>query len=72
MTSQFAQHIRALAGWPLGTVERMLDIEMENLLSDQVSNIPAAYNGGVRIVSYGKRDAKPGRKMAHITKRNRS
>lgn len=72
MTGQFEQHIRAVAGWPLGPVERMFDIEMENLLGDQISNIPAAYNGGVRIVSYGKRKAKPGRKMAHITKRKRS
>lgn len=72
MTGQFEQHIRAVAGWPLGPVERLFDIEMQNLLGDDVSQIPAGFDADARIVSYGKHDAKPGRKMAHITKRKRS
>lgn len=71
LTGQFEQHIRAVAGWPLGPAERVFDVEMDNLLGDEVAAIPAAYEGDVRLVSYGKRAARAGRKMAHITRRVR-
>jgi len=71
MTGQFEQHIRAVAGWPLGPVDRLFDVEMENLLGADVAQIPGNYGAETRLVSYGKRDPRPGRKMAHITKRIR-
>jgi len=69
LTGQFEQHIRAVAGWPLGPVDRIFDIEMENLLGQEVTQIPAGFDAATRLVSYGKRDPREGRKMAHITKR---
>lgn len=69
MTGQFEQHIRAVAAWPLGPVTRIFDIEMDNLLGDAVIGIPGQFSPDTRLVSYGKREAKPGRKMAHVTKR---
>jgi len=69
MTGQFEQHIRAVAGWPLGPVTRLFDVDMQNLLGADVSQIPVSFEAETRLVSYGKRDPKPGRKMAHITKR---
>lgn len=69
MTGQFEQHIRAVAGWPLGPVDRIFDVEMVNLLGDEVAQIPAGFDASTRLVSYGKHEAKAGRKMAHITHR---
>ena len=69
MTGQFEQHIRAVAGWPLGPVDRMFDVDMRNILGADIDQIPSAFTGKTRIVSYGKYDAKAGRKMAHITER---
>jgi len=34
-TSQFEQHIRAIAGWPLGATTRLGDVEMHNLIGDE-------------------------------------
>ena len=63
---QFEQHIRAVAGWPLGDGSRHSNVVMENLIGDDVDRIPeiAATNTGIHL--YGKADAKPGRKMGHI------
>lgn len=69
MTGQFEQHIRAVAGWPLGPVTCLYDIEMDNLLGEDVLQIPADINAADRPVAYGKAEAKPGRKMAHVTRR---
>lgn len=69
LTGQFEQHIRAIAGWPLGPVDRIFDIEMENLLGPEINQIPSGFARGTRLVSYGKHDPRTGRKMAHITKR---
>ena len=71
MTGQFEQHIRAVAGWPLGPVDRLFDVEMDNLLGTQISRIPADFHPDTRIVPYGKTEPRAGRKMAHITKRVR-
>lgn len=68
-TGQFEQHIRAVAGWPLGPATRLFDVEMINLLGQDVAQIPQGFTAADRPVSYGKRDPKPGRKMAHVTKR---
>ena len=68
VVSQFEQCIRAVAGLPLGSPERHADAFMENLLGDEVDRWrellvdPAAH-----LHLYGKRPARPGRKMGHVT-----
>ncbi|MEP0069214.1 5-(carboxyamino)imidazole ribonucleotide synthase [Pyruvatibacter sp.] len=67
--SQFEQHMRAVAGWPLGSPERHSDAQMTNLIGDDVDawqDIAAEPNAGLHL--YGKGDARPGRKMGHITR----
>jgi len=68
-TSQFEQHIRAVAGWPLGSPKRLGRIEMENLIGDEVNHWPDLLaEPGVLLELYGKREARPGRKMGHFTR----
>lgn len=65
---QFEQHIRAVTGWPLGDTHAHSNAVMTNLLGDEVHGWqdwaaqPATY-----VHIYGKAEAKPGRKMAHVT-----
>jgi len=67
--SQFENHIRAVAGWPLGTTQRHSDAVMENLIGDDVNRWPAlAAEANACIHLYGKHDARPGRKMGHVTR----
>lgn len=69
LTSQFEQHIRAVTGWPLGPTTRIADIEMLNLIGEDANAWPAlAANPAARLHLYGKRDARAGRKMGHVTK----
>ncbi len=66
---QFEQHIRALAGWPLGDGSRYADVEMLNLIGDDVAQVPAlAKEPRTQIHLYGKAEAKPGRKMGHVNR----
>ncbi|WP_120499627.1 5-(carboxyamino)imidazole ribonucleotide synthase [Roseovarius sp. EL26] len=66
---QFEQHIRAVAGWPLGDGSRYADVVMENLIGDDVDRIPEiAAEAGTSIHLYGKAEAKPGRKMGHVNR----
>jgi 5-(carboxyamino)imidazole ribonucleotide synthase len=66
---QFEQHIRAVAGWPLGPTNPIAQVEMLNLLGDEVDGWPRfAGEAETRIHLYGKREAKPGRKMGHINR----
>lgn len=66
---QFEQHIRAVAGWPLGDGRRHADVVMENLIGDDVARVPAlAREGGVQIHLYGKAEARAGRKMGHVNR----
>lgn len=66
---QFEQHIRAIAGWPLGDGARHADVVMENLIGDDITRIPAlAADRATQIHLYGKAEAKPGRKMGHINR----
>lgn len=70
LIDQFEQHIRAVAGWPLGDGRRHSDIEMLNLIGDDVAQVPAlARDSDVAIHLYGKAEAKPGRKMGHVNRR---
>jgi 5-(carboxyamino)imidazole ribonucleotide synthase len=68
VTSQFEQHIRAVAGWPLGDATRHSDAVMENIIGDEVQRWQklAAQPAGLHL--YGKREARPGRKMGHMTR----
>ena len=64
--SQFEQHIRAVAGWPLGNSERHSDAEMQNILGEEIRGWRGiADRSGLHI--YGKRVVRPGRKMGHVT-----
>jgi len=66
---QFEQHIRAVAGWPLGDTQPHSACEMTNLISDDVSPWrDLASETGACLHIYGKREARPGRKMGHINR----
>jgi 5-(carboxyamino)imidazole ribonucleotide synthase len=69
ITSQFENHIRAVAGWPLGTTARHSDAVTTNLIGhDHDAWGQLAAEPGCAIHLYGKRDARPGRKMGHVTR----
>jgi 5-(carboxyamino)imidazole ribonucleotide synthase len=64
---QFEQHIRAVAGWPLGDGQRYADVVMENLIGDDMDKVPdLATQADTALHVYGKADIKPGRKMGHV------
>lgn len=72
MTSQFAQHVRAVCGLPLGPVELRSPGVMINLLGDLWSGGEPDWElllrePGLFLHLYGKNGAKPGRKMGHAT-----
>jgi 5-(carboxyamino)imidazole ribonucleotide synthase len=69
LVSQFENHIRAVAGWPLGATGRHSDAEMINLIGREVLDWPAlAAAPDTAVHIYGKRDARDGRKMGHVNK----
>lgn len=70
-TGQFEQHIRAVCDWPLGNTRRLFDAEMINLIGAAGEVDPATLSADDILTLYGKRDARPGRKMGHITRRLR-
>jgi 5-(carboxyamino)imidazole ribonucleotide synthase len=67
--SQFEQHIRAVAGWPLAQPLRRGRIEMINLIGAEVEDyakwlaVP-----GASVHLYGKSTVRDGRKMGHVTR----
>jgi len=67
--SQFEQHIRAVAGLPLGDGARHSDCVMQNLIGDDVARVPElAAEPNVAVHLYGKAESRPGRKMGHFTR----
>jgi 5-(carboxyamino)imidazole ribonucleotide synthase len=67
--SQFENHMRAVAGWPLGTAQRHSDAEMVNLIGKEALDWPRlAAEPGACLHLYGKREARGGRKMGHVTR----
>ena len=63
---QFEQHIRAIAGWPLGDGVRYAKVRMTNLIGDDADQaLDLAQRENVAIHLYGKAEARPGRKMGH-------
>jgi 5-(carboxyamino)imidazole ribonucleotide synthase len=75
VTSQFAQHIRAIVGLPLGDARLREPAVMINLLGEPGWHGPALLEGcsqalaipGVHLHFYGKKETVPKRKMGHIT-----
>ncbi len=66
---QFEQHIRAIAGLPLGDGMRHSDVVMENLIGDDVARVPAILQERhAALHLYGKATARPGRKMGHVNR----
>lgn len=67
-TSQFAQHVRAVCGLPLGSAARRGGAVMKNLIGRDVERWPAlAADPSAHLHLYGKAEARPGRKMGHVT-----
>lgn len=67
--SQFENHIRAIAGWPLGATARHSNAEMRNLIGYEANAWPTlAADRDLCLHLYGKREARPGRKMGHLTR----
>ncbi|ABE38660.1 phosphoribosylaminoimidazole carboxylase [Rhodopseudomonas palustris BisB5] len=66
--SQFEQHIRAIAGWPLAEPLRHGRVTMTNLIGHDVDDYARWLTvPGATVHLYGKRTALPGRKMGHVT-----
>jgi len=68
LIDQFEQHIRAVAGWPLGDGSRHANVMMENLIGADVGRVHDLASTGTAIHLYGKTEARPGRKMGHINR----
>jgi 5-(carboxyamino)imidazole ribonucleotide synthase len=67
--SQFEQHIRAVAGWPLAKPIRHGRVEMTNLIGDEVADYRRWLSvPGACVHLYGKAAVRPGRKMGHVTR----
>ncbi|HHW04049.1 MAG TPA: 5-(carboxyamino)imidazole ribonucleotide synthase [Thermoanaerobacterales bacterium] len=75
VTSQFEQHLRAIAGFPLGSTELLIPAVMVNILGEDGYEGPPHFEGvedvlaipGASIHIYGKKTTKPFRKMGHVT-----
>ncbi|MDJ0824505.1 MAG: 5-(carboxyamino)imidazole ribonucleotide synthase [Rhodobacter sp.] len=66
---QFEQHIRAIAGWPLGDGARHSDVTMENLIGDDIDRVPdLARAPDTALHLYGKAETRAGRKMGHVNR----
>ncbi len=73
LTDQFEQFVRAVCGLPLGSPERHSDAVMTNLIGDDFNLWPEILaEPGARLHLYGKTEARPGRKMGHVTRLNRT
>ena len=69
VVDQFEQHIRAVAGWPLGDGGRHADVVMENLIGDDMDRLPELrQQRDTALHLYGKAETKPGRKMGHVNR----
>jgi len=68
VVSQFEQHMRAVAGFALGDPGRHSDCVMTNLIGDDILAVPQwLATKDVLVHLYGKAEARPGRKMGHVT-----
>ncbi len=68
VTSQFEQHIRAIAGWPLGSTDALGTVVMENLIGEEIDRFEELLGEpDAHLHHYGKRQVRSGRKMGHVT-----
>jgi 5-(carboxyamino)imidazole ribonucleotide synthase len=72
LTSQFEQQLRAVCGLPLGSTELLRPAAMANLLGGLWTDgepdwAAACAHPRVKLHLYGKLEARPGRKMGHLT-----
>jgi len=69
-TSQFENHIRAICGLPLGATETVAErVEMENLIGDDGDRfVEILADPSAHLHLYGKAEARPGRKIGHVTR----
>lgn len=77
MTSQFEQAVRAVCDLPLGSTDVLRPVAIHNLLGDLWKEGAPAFEralslSGVRVHLYGKREARPGRKMGHLSATGRT
>ena len=70
VTSQFEQHIRAICDLPPGPTELIsAGAVMDNLIGEEVHKWPELMaQPGLHVHIYGKGEARPGRKMGHVTR----
>jgi 5-(carboxyamino)imidazole ribonucleotide synthase len=70
VTSQFENHVRAICGLPLGDTRATgTAVEMRNLIGDDVESwAEILADPAARLHLYGKSEARPGRKMGHVTR----
>jgi 5-(carboxyamino)imidazole ribonucleotide synthase len=70
VTSQFENHVRAICGLPLGdTGLAARRVEMRNLIGEEANDWQAILSDPTaHLHLYGKHDARPGRKMGHVTR----
>jgi 5-(carboxyamino)imidazole ribonucleotide synthase len=67
IADQFENHVRAIAGWPLAPTMRHSNAEMVNLIGPEADAwLKLAAQPDASLHLYGKREARPGRKMGHI------
>lgn len=70
--SQFAQHMRAIIGFHLGSTERHSNVVMENLIGEKDMDFTDMRQSlsypGEFVHLYGKDEARPGRKMGHVNR----
>jgi len=68
LVDQFEQHIRAVAGWDLGSPERHSNVVMENLIGDEITAGMNTTESNAQVHHYGKSEIRAGRKMGHINR----
>jgi 5-(carboxyamino)imidazole ribonucleotide synthase len=71
VTSQFEQQVRAVCGLPLGSTDLLRPVVMLNLLGELWKSGEPDWSAvlgdpDVKLHLYGKREARPGRKMGHL------
>lgn len=66
-TDQFQQMVRAICGLPLADPKRFAAVTMKNLIGDDVNELEKYLDDPhAHVHLYGKREARPGRKMGHV------
>lgn len=73
-TSQFENHIRAVAGLPLGDTRTIAEaVEMRNILGTEIEGAHAFLaDADTHLHDYGKNEVREGRKMGHLTRLTRA